>query len=439
MEIFNGRLGELLVISREENPLEVSADYESKVISLCRNYLAKSDLDEEKKREFEILLLTMEAKIMRRRGKVLEAIDKLRVGSGKDAAENSDGSDLMELVDLYKQAGQFEKAIECGLRAKKLFEEDDDKTGILTVMGKLCQVYKRTGDLETGLELARAGFAMAAEIGEKRRQPTFKLDESNLLQRQGRLDEAIEAAKLASQLYRIYHQGEGDLRCHGAIGQCYLEKDDLGSARKWLEDGYEYARKIKDAIEIAGFAGDLGRLEALSGDISASAEYALEALGIYAEKGVFEAIPGVIRGMIIPYIGDYKLLGAMLCGLLSVLNRVEDAIAATVVPAICAALKSACQIEDGAHSEAVLNGLIIAFGFGGKVRAEREVTGHFHFTVDVFALFGNWLSGNVDSAVELARRLDSVSNGVLGLEELVRGQLGALALSNGRDPEVAGS
>jgi tetratricopeptide (TPR) repeat protein len=421
--LFFGRFSELIVLAADSPVLDTTAEYDQQVIELCRSYLAKLNLPADERTEFETGVSQAEARINYRLGKILDAIKILETTADDISESSPDHGNLPALIEMLKSSGQFEKAIEVGLKAKAFYQKTNDQEGHITVVGQLCQIYKRTGELEQALELARSGFTLAAEIDQKYRQPIFKLDECNILQVLRRFDEAIEAAQVASRLFRIHHDDAGDLRCYGALGQCYLEKGDLKASRKWLMDGYQYAKQAKDVVEQANFAGDLGTLEAVAGNQEESSKYYLEALRLFLDIGHYEGIPIVVTRMIRPCLQhrNYELFSVVLSTQILIVATVPPIVASSVVPVILRGIMRMIDLAGQEESRLVSVALRVAWEFGSTILESSKAapSDHLRFLLDTVAMFGLWLDGQSERAVNLARTLDQVSRGVFGLEKLV--------------------
>lgn len=145
--------------------------------------------------------------------------------------------------DILKPLGRWKEAIESAKASLDYSRAHDERQGALGSLGRLAQLYKRTGDIEAALRACDEGITQARVLREKSEEAAFHLDRGNLLARTAP-EQAHEAALQAERLWA----GEGDyeaaLAAHGLIGQCKLLLGRHAQAREHIQLTIAEARRL---------------------------------------------------------------------------------------------------------------------------------------------------------------------------------------------------
>lgn len=408
--------GDLRIIQLSED-----VEYINSLIYTCLDKLEQLSIPENIRLERHALIRHLSGQIQWGIGELDQAIAELKQSiEYAKASGNLQSQQYLDLVEIFKQKGQWKQAKKIALQAKDMCEKDQDDLGSIVALGKLAQLSKRLFQYDEGLQYVQEGFDASVRIANRREQAVFKADEAQLYLLKNDYDKAIETALDAIKINRIISNELGELKVYGIIGRCYIEKGNLKLAENYVSRGLEKAKDLNEPTEEAAFYTDLGDVKSLSGQIKDAINCFRQANAILNTLGEFVLEVGVLSRIMELNIrtGAWSVLCETMAEMIVLSKNMDDVLLGNhIIPNIFNGLK---EILKSANPEVAKDGLELIWQVSMLiVSAEENTSNYIKFIADVIRVLLMWLDGNDNEAIELARNLDQVSDNALNLENYV--------------------
>jgi tetratricopeptide (TPR) repeat protein len=326
----------------------------------------------------------------------------------------------LTLARVAKPCGLWELALEQAQQAKELLEKHPDSQQIMPCIGELSQLCKRMGRWEDSLRYAQEGLQKSIEFGDKREPLVFASDIAHAYRGLERWDDAVEAANRALAMNRAAGFALGELKCYGILGLIYMNKGELDLAAEHASTGLKHAKELEDPIEELAFEGDLARVEFRRKDYRKAAEHCLNAKALAAKHGqieLFSEVAGLHLNILLE-IGDPEQFVFEAVQLLKLCDSAPEGLN-TLLSTILLNLLTKIVETQSTETATLLLGLFATLTHKMAEQAPQAVGLYTQFFGGVCTTLYEWVEGRGNGVREMARRLDQISDGRLGLEELV--------------------
>ena len=216
-----------------------------------------------------------------------QAIDVLDVAlaSAGDRSDAIVGHVLLQLARAKTIEGRLDEALEHGLRARELFQENHDLRGLATVCRILGDTYRRRDDLDAAAGALREGLELAERVGSTEEIGGCLINLALVEMRRGALGDAIAYNRRAIEEFERFGNASGRAQGYANLAWALAQNGDLGESLLYCERALDLARAIEHSTTIADVYDTMALVRLKEGDVSSAVEQAEEAAALYLEMG----------------------------------------------------------------------------------------------------------------------------------------------------------
>jgi tetratricopeptide (TPR) repeat protein len=204
---------------------------------------------------------------------------------------------------IYRQRGEFDRAMDHLQAAHQLFTQAGDRRGIAGTLDDIGKVHWLRGEYAPALEFHRQALAMRRALGDRR---SIALSLANI----GRVHNDSGAFKAANRQFREALDLRRDI---GDLSGVVQSLCDLGSvhaadgshemALEMFTEAHQIAEQIGDKLAQTEVLSRLGECKAAMGRGSEAVEHLLEAISLATSLGHKAAVSECCRALAEVYIG----------------------------------------------------------------------------------------------------------------------------------------
>lgn len=161
---------------------------------------------------------------------------------------------------LYKEQGNYSKAIEYYFMALKLDEKLKNKEGIAKTLGNIGSIYRLQGDYDNALKYLSRALKLKEETGNKKEIQATLGNMGNVytnkLEYAKALDYYFKARALATEI----GDKKGIALWLGNIGSVYQQQDSLPKALKYYFEAIQLAKELDFKPAMGSWFGTVGEI-----------------------------------------------------------------------------------------------------------------------------------------------------------------------------------
>jgi tetratricopeptide (TPR) repeat protein len=419
-EYFAVLLQELHAMTATDGRMGQSESDEEELLTHALKELDAGSLEQKQKQEMLSGLYRMKAALKRRRGQLKEAEEALDASVQLGGKGEDDGSIYIDRMKVHRMAGEWELALTEATKARESFEKRDDLDGLLSIVGELGQLNKRLGRFDEALKLTLEGYQMALKRGDIREQAAFKADESQLLLGNGDIEGAEAAARASGKLSRSIMDGVSDLKVHGILVRCSLEKGDVAAAERDATVGLHRAIELKNTLEQGSFLTDLGTVASARGQYERAVNQFHSAASAFVKAGHLEVVPSICVNMQSSALDseDWTLITKASFETIVMCIGIPEHMRAVLVVRLIEMLKKAVHIGPAQKVHDGVYG-IFAFTLALLMSEKTVVTDSLRLLHGALELMAFWVGGHAEQAAAGAAALDRATREMLDFTEFV--------------------
>jgi hypothetical protein len=398
---------------RVELPITDNATGEriSDIIRRGQDMLSLPQADAHSITQRKIQLTHMISRAFSRTGKPQQAIAFLNqsISAAKEINEPS-GPQYLELSDAFKSLGGNGDALAAAENAKQAFTAADgtmDKEAAVGVLGRLAQLSLRVGKYDDALKYAVDGNSVAVSLDNLREQTMFKGDETRVLLRLHRKDEALVTANEMLSLARRAHDDWLEISAYGVLTQVLMAQEKWPQAQAKLKAGMDQAKSAGLKEEVGDFLVDLAQVKERTGNLLNSLTALREAAPIFVGLGRLAKLQSALlkAGEITANLNSWRARTEMIGMLLDILDGLDAGMRRSVCTETILTVKDGIREAGLAASRKPLRKLT------KEINAElaSNVSQQRRFIARAIQMFSDLASGGPEKARQEAAELDQLS------------------------------
>lgn len=223
-------------------------------------------------------------------GHVREAVDVLE--AGLQAADGRRDSAVAQLLFQLARArtvqGEFEAALQDGLTAARVFEQENDLRGLASTMRVLGDTYRYLGQLDDAAAALRNGLELAERVGNIEEIGGCLINLGLVELERGAIDEAIACDRRAIAEFERVGHGSGRATSYVNLAEKLMVKGAYDEAVRYGELGLELARSIGHSLLVAGAIQTIAAIRLKNREFVDAASTAEEAAALHVEGGALQ-------------------------------------------------------------------------------------------------------------------------------------------------------
>lgn len=421
-ELFSLRSRQLLVLALIIFQLQVPREECEAIAEECFRLLGELRDTEPHDADHESIdreeLLKARSEIRKYYGDIRGAIEDLEAADGLADPKDTHGLiTKINLAELFKIDGQWERAFEIATQAKSQADQNNDREARMRLAGVLGQLERRKGNLDQALSHANEGMALAIELRNQTEQSEFKLDQARIFIRSGEADAAIAAIKEGGKIARANLDVQRDLASHGLMSQALLKKGQFDLARDTALNGLQMAASLHNVYEQAGFSLDIGAAEEASGNLPQAIQAYLQAIILATQCGRTEMLPGCSHvAELALQTKDWALIGVVMASLFEVLSLVVPEARVFIASELIKTAKHAVLFGPRQDALTILEDILK--DAAAMIKAANGPALELAISAQVALMLHEWLLGK-PGTTETARSLDQATSGIFALQSFV--------------------
>ena len=317
------------------------------------------------------------------------------------------GQARLQLAEILQMTGQFEEAMQWLRQAHDQLQEN--KTLVLVVDGRLCQLLKRMNQFDEALRYAKEGLEVSRAYGEKREELAFLGDVAKLLTILGEINSAIATAKSMLNLANRMQNELGGLKARGVLANALMANNCWDEAEALVKPAIEIAVKLNDKREMASFCMDLSEIKKQQKKLEESFVWAWQACCLYRENGYLDAQAAIIPvfHQLLMDIKNWAAFVRVAAEYSQMLPYYTEEVQRNVLLVLVSAGRHAVSWSD---RDDVAQGLgYLAFLLKKTTKMEKQ-TDVMRFIVAFIDMLNFWIHGHRKMATEIAVFLEEVSD-----------------------------
>lgn len=335
--------------------------------------------------------------------------------ASRNAVRDSDATDdkivrgqvRMQLAEILQMTCQFEEAMQWLRQAHDQLQEN--KTLLLIVDGRLCQLLKRMNRFDEALRYAKEGLEVSRVYGEKKEEIAFLGDVAKLLTILGEVNSAIATAKLMLNLANRMQNELGGLKARGVLANALMANNCWDEAEALVKPAIEIAMKLGDKWEMASFCMDLSEIKKQQKKMEESFVCAWQACCLCRESGRLDAQAAIIPvfHQLLMDIKSWAGFVRVTAEYFQMLPYYTEEVQKNFLLVLVSACRHAVSWSDRDDVAQGLGYLAFLLRKNAKTDGQTEVI---RFIVAFIDMLNFWINGHKKMAAEIAVLLEEASN-----------------------------
>jgi adenylate cyclase len=220
-------------------------------------------------------------------GRFDQAIDVLEAGL-VTVGQRSDtvvGQMLLQLARAQTVEGRFDEALENGLRAQVMFEQEGDLRGLATAHRLLGDTYCQRGQLDDAAETLRRGLELAERVGSAEEIGACVGNLALVELQRGNYADAVACNRRALEEFERTGHAAGRAQVYANLAWTLSKTGDYEEALSYCDRALEIARSIGHPLIVADVHDTIALVKLGQEDIVGAGEWAERAANLYLEVG----------------------------------------------------------------------------------------------------------------------------------------------------------
>ena len=209
---------------------------------------------------------------------------------------------------IYKNQGNYEKALEYYSKSLAIKEELSDKKGMAVSCNNIGNIYLYQGDYEKSLEYYSKSLAIKKEIGDKKGIGSSYNNIGVIYDDQGNYEKALEYCSKSLAIKEEIGDEKGIADSYNNIGIIYMNQGNYEKALEYHLKGLAIKKELGDKKGIANTYNSIGNIYDSQGNYEKALEYHSKSLaikeGIDDKKGMADSYNNI--GLIYDDQGNYE-------------------------------------------------------------------------------------------------------------------------------------
>jgi tetratricopeptide (TPR) repeat protein len=186
---------------------------------------------------------------------------------------------------IYRQKGDYARALDHFGTAHELFDRADDLRGLAGALDDQGAVHFARGDYDLALDHHRRALELRQRIGDRRSIALSLANIGRVHHDQGSFLEAMERFREALEIRRAIGDREGTISSLCDLGSVLEADGKLDRAYDTFVEALKLAREIGDKLEQARVLGRMGEVELAQGKTAAALDHLSAAAELLAALG----------------------------------------------------------------------------------------------------------------------------------------------------------
>ena len=199
--------------------------------------------------------------------------------------------------EALQDLGRTKEAIQAGERARKIFTEAGDQSGVASALTSLGSLFLTTGDISQAKRSWEESLSISREIGHESAIKTSLSNLSILLGQAGDLAGEQRLLEQSLEIARKIGDTTGAARVTNSLAGILYRKGDLRGAERMEESTLEVYRLTGARKEAAGALSNLAMIMKGEGHLDGARAKYEEALAIYREMGMSDGVASVTNSL----------------------------------------------------------------------------------------------------------------------------------------------
>jgi len=195
------------------------------------------------------------------------------------------GQLLLQLTRAETVEGEFDSALQHGLDAQSIFEEQDDLRGLATALRIVGDVYTQAGRLDEAVGALRRGLELAERVGSAEEIGGCLVNLGWAEYQRGDLAAAIGHDRQAIEVFERIGHGSGRARGYTNLADKLARSGELDEALTWCDKALDLSRSIGHSLTIADVYDTMAFIGLQSGRFEEAVARGEEAASLYLEMG----------------------------------------------------------------------------------------------------------------------------------------------------------
>lgn len=173
-------------------------------------------------------------------------------------------------AEMLRSTGKYLEALEKLAMAQKLYEQNDDLSGIGDILSRIGFVYTNLGDYNTAVEKVNEAVKIMKEENDLEGLAGVYNHFGIVLQAAGRSEKALDYYNSALEIYEELNDTEGALPVLNNLGTLFYDKKDYIKAEVYYKRGLKASQEIDAPDEEANYLLNLANDQVLLGKLDES-------------------------------------------------------------------------------------------------------------------------------------------------------------------------
>lgn len=227
----------------------------------------------------------IQGNVSRTRTAIKQALDTVANITINDRIKKIKANAMLHLGSIYRNQGEYDKAIDNYTKSQVLLKELNDKQVLANVMYLLGIVYHMRGNPQKAIDLNEESLAILEQIGDKknvgRTCANLGVMYSYLGKRDKSYDFHIKSLRISLEIGDI----RGESMAYSNLAKCYLGDEDYDKAHEYFLKNLVISEEIGDKTSLSASLGNLAILHTRTEEYDKAETYLIRAEKIIKELG----------------------------------------------------------------------------------------------------------------------------------------------------------
>ncbi len=215
----------------------------------------------------------------------------------------------LELGNLYKNLGEYEKAHTHYNMSKEVAEKISDSIGIALSLQGIGMVYHEQGRYNKALNLYEKSREILKKTDAKKQLSGILHQIGNVHYLKGDYEAALKEYQKSHEIREKIEDIKGVADSLGQIGHIYFNKGDYSKALKKFQESIKISEKLGDIKTVSKSLHNIGMIYQDKGEYEAALTYYQKSMEIKEKIGDIKGVSSSLHqiGIIYQYKGDYEV------------------------------------------------------------------------------------------------------------------------------------
>jgi tetratricopeptide (TPR) repeat protein len=214
-----------------------------------------------------------------------EALEIWKALEREDLPEDLEGTLASDLGLLYKQKGEWGKAIDYYQRSLAICEKVGDEHLMATIFNNLGVVYKAKGEWDKAIEYYQRSLEIREKVGDEHEMAPTLSNLGVVYEAKGEWDKAIEYYQRSLEIKEKVGDEHGMAATFNNLGLVYKDKGEWDKAIEYYQRSLAISEKMGDEHGMSTIFNNLGAVYQAKGEWDKALEYHQRSLEIKEKVG----------------------------------------------------------------------------------------------------------------------------------------------------------